>query len=78
MSNEGTDVGIRERLLTLREVAESLRLHPRTVRALVRRGYLEGRIIANQWRFAPGSLSSFWESAPRDWDFSGKKDTGIR
>ena len=34
-----------ERLLTLREAAEILRLHPRTIREYVRRGELKGRVI---------------------------------
>ena len=42
---------IGERLLTLREAAEVLRLNPRTVRAYVRRGEIEARIIGGRWRF---------------------------
>ena len=42
---------IGERLLTLREAAEVLRLNPRTVREYVSRGELEGRIIGGRWRF---------------------------
>ena len=36
-----------ERLLTLKEAADVLRLHPRTGREYVRRGELEGRVIGN-------------------------------
>ena len=40
-----------EPLLTLKEVAAILRLHPRTVREYVRRGELPGRVIGGRWRF---------------------------
>lgn len=68
-------VGLRsigERLLTLREAAEVLRLNPRTVREYVSRGELEGRIIGGRWRFRRVDLDAFFENAPRDWDFHGK------
>jgi len=64
---------IGERLLTLREAAEVLRLHPRTVREYIRRGEIEGRVIGGQWRFRRKDLDTFFENAPRQWDF-GKND----
>ena len=67
---EPTSIG--ERLLTIREAAEVLRLHPRTVREYVRRRELEGRIIGGRWRFRRKDLDAFYENAPRDWDFKGK------
>jgi excisionase family DNA binding protein len=63
---------IGERLLTLSEVAEVLRLNPRTVRAYVQRGEIEARIIGGRWRFRRGDLDAFFERAPRYWDFEGK------
>jgi len=70
---------IGERLLTLREAAEVLRLNPRTVREYVSRGELEGRIIGRRWRFRRVDLDTFFEDAPREWDFYGKDGhTGIR
>ncbi len=63
---------IGERLLTLREAAEVLRLNPRTVREYVSRGELEGRIIGRRWRFRRVDLDTFFEDAPREWDFYGK------
>ena len=63
---------IGERLLTLREAAEVLRLNPRTVREYVSRGELEGRIIGRRWRFRHVDLDTFFEDAPREWDFYGK------
>jgi len=54
---------IGERLLTLREAAEVLRLNPRTVREYVRRGEIEGRIIGGQWRFRRQELDAFFEGS---------------
>jgi excisionase family DNA binding protein len=61
-----------ERLLTLREAAEVLRLNPRTVREYVQRGEIEGRIIGGRWRFRRADLDAFFDNAPRNWDFVGK------
>lgn len=63
---------IGERLLTIREAAEVLRLHARTVREYVRRGELEGRVIGGRWRFRRKDLDAFYEDAPRSWDRPGK------
>ena len=63
---------IGDRLLTLREAAEVLRLSPRTVREYVSRGENEGRIIGGRWRFRRADLDAFFENAPRNWDFAGK------
>lgn len=62
-------VPIGERLLTLRETAEVLRLHPRTVREYIQRGEIEGRVIGGQWRFRRKDLDAFYENAPRQWQF---------
>jgi excisionase family DNA binding protein len=59
-----------DRFLTLREVAEVLRLHPRTVREYVRRGELQGRIVGGRYRFRRCDLDAFFENAPKQWDFS--------
>ena len=67
---------IGERLLTLREAAEVLRLHPRTVREYLRRGEIEGRLIGGRWRFRRKDLDAFFENAPRDWDFGGNENCG--
>lgn len=77
MESPTTEPGkIGERLLTLREAAEVLRLHPRTVRAFVRRGELEGRLIGKRWRFKRENLDAFYESAARSWDFVVKSERG--
>jgi excisionase family DNA binding protein len=62
----------RDRLLTLREAAEVLRLNQRTVRDYVQRGEIEGRIIGGRWRFRRADLDAFFENAPREWDFCWK------
>jgi excisionase family DNA binding protein len=67
---------IGDRLLTLREAAEVLRLNPRTVREYVNRGEIEGRIIGGRWRFRRVELDAFFENAPSEWDFAGKDDDG--
>jgi excisionase family DNA binding protein len=63
---------IGEHLLTIREAAEVLRLHPRTVRDYVRRRELEGRIIGRRWRFRRMDLDAFYENAPCQWDLRRK------
>jgi excisionase family DNA binding protein len=65
-----------EKLLTLREAAEVLRLNPRTVREYVQRGEIEGRIIGGRWRFRRADLDAFFENAPRNWDFARKNNHG--
>ena len=67
---------IGDRLLTLREAAEVLRLNPRTVREYVNRGEIEGRIIGGRWRFRRADLDAFFENAPSEWDFAGKGNHG--
>jgi excisionase family DNA binding protein len=67
---------IGEKLLTLREAAEVLRLHPRTVREYVRGGEIKGRIIGGRWRFRRADLDAFFENAPPNWDFTGKNSHG--
>jgi excisionase family DNA binding protein len=67
---------IGDRLLTLREAAEVLRLNARTVRDYVQRGEIEGRIIGGRWRFRRADLDAFFANAPREWDFAGKNGHG--
>jgi len=67
---------IGEKLLTLSEAAEVLRLHPRTVREYIRRGEITGRLIGRRWRFRRKELDAFFENAPTQWDFEGKDDHG--
>jgi excisionase family DNA binding protein len=67
---------IGDRLLTLREAAEVLRLSTRTVREYLRRGEIEGRVIGGRWRFRRADLDAFFANAPREWDFSRKNSHG--
>ena len=65
-----------DRLLTLREAAEVLRLSTRTVREYLRRGEIEGRVIGGRWRFRRADLDAFFANAPRNRDFAGKNFSG--
>jgi len=67
---------IGDRLLTLREAAEVLRLSTRTLREYVKRGEIKGKIIGKQWRFRRADLDVFFENAPSEWDFAGKHSDG--
>src|SRR5437762_8147056 len=51
-----------ERLLTIEEVEELLRIDPVTVRRLVTRGELIGYRIAGEYRFTLAGVESFVES----------------
>lgn len=76
LSKEKETVRVGDRLLTLREAAEVLRLSARTVREYVKRGEIKGKIIGNRWRFRRADLDAFFEKAPRNWDFAGKDNHG--
>ena len=67
---------IGDRLLTLREAADVLRLSTRTLREYLQRGEIEGRIIGGRWRFRRADLDAFFANAPRNWDFAGKNTQG--
>jgi len=67
---------IGERILTLREAAAVLRMNPRTLRAYLWRGEIEGRVIGRKYRFRRIDLDRFFEDAPRNWDFKGKDEHG--
>ena len=60
-----------DRLLTLLEAAEYLRLHPRTLREYLRRGEIKGRLIGRRCRFRRQDLDAYFENAP-----SGRKPDG--
>ena len=71
---EPTVIG--ERLLTLREAAEVLRLSARTVREYVKRREIKAKLIGKRWRFRRADLDAFFENAPSEWDFAGKNSHG--
>jgi excisionase family DNA binding protein len=58
---------IGDRLLTLREAADVLRVNPRTIRHYIQRGELQGRLIGGRWRFRRADLDRFFEEAPNAW-----------
>lgn len=57
--------------LTLAEVADVLRLNVRTVRELVRRRELSGRLVGNRWRFRREDVDAFFDSCPNEWERDG-------
>lgn len=57
--------------LTLQEVAEVLRLNVRTVRDLVRRRELQGRLVGRRWRFRREDVDAFFASCPSEWERDG-------
>ncbi len=69
-------LSIGDRLLTLREAADVLRLSTRTLREYLSRGEIEGRIIGGRWRFRRADLDAFFENAPPNWDFAGENNHG--
>lgn len=73
MTEKSIPPRIGDRLLTLKEAAEVLRLSPRTVRGYLQRGEIQGRIIGGRWRFRREDLDTFYEVAPRGWDFAGNQ-----
>ena len=73
---EVSDRPVGDRLLTIREVAEILRLSPRTVRDYLQRGDIEGRIIGGRWRFRRADIDAFFANAPRNWDFARTDNHG--
>lgn len=65
---------IGEKLLTVREAAEKLRMSPRMLLGYVRRGEIEGRVIGRKWQFRAIDLDRFFEDAPCNWDFQPGDD----
>jgi excisionase family DNA binding protein len=73
--NEST-IAVADQFLTLREAAQVLKLHPRTLRQYLRRGQIEGRLIGGRWRFRRANLDRFYDDSPTSWDTVGKFDHG--
>ena len=57
-----------QRLLTLKEAAEILRLPHRVVRQYARRGELTGQLIGGRWRFTRKDIDAFFDATPQ-WQF---------
>ena len=48
-----------ETLLTVKQVAEYLQLHPRTVSNKARKGEIPARRVGGQWRFEPKAIREY-------------------
>jgi excisionase family DNA binding protein len=57
-----------DRPLTMAEVAQLVRLHPKAVVEYVRRGELVGQQIGRRWTFSQAAVDAFLEPMP-DWTF---------
>jgi len=57
-----------ERYLNVDEVAVVLRLHPETIKTLLRNEQLPGRKVGRQWRVSASSLEEYMRG-----DIPGKK-----
>ena len=55
----------RDKLLTIEEVAEYLRLNRFTVYRMAERGELPGAKIALRWRFKEREIEQWWERRKR-------------
>lgn len=63
-------------LLTVREVAELLRVHQRTAYRLITGGSIKAIKIGSQWRVPEGALMEFIETGWKESTSSGKKKSG--
>ena len=70
---DNTDTSKPPTLLTLREVADYLRVHQRTVYRLITGGSLKAIKIGSQWRVPENVLIKFIESGWKDSASTGKK-----
>jgi putative molybdopterin biosynthesis protein len=53
-----------EKVYTVEQVAEQLKVHPRTVYRLLDAGELKGIKVGRQWRITPEALNSFLQLPP--------------
>lgn len=63
-------------LYTVREIADTLRIHPRTAYRLIQEGRIRGIKVGSQWRVPESSLLEYIESgltAPRKKGKEAKK-----
>ncbi len=63
-------------LLTVREVAELLRVHQRTAYRLITGGSIKAIKIGSQWRVPESALMEFIETGWKESTSSGKKMSG--
>ena len=63
-------------LLTVREVADVLRVHQRTAYRLITGGNIKAIKIGSQWRVSEGALMEFIEKGWKESASQGKKKSG--
>ena len=51
-----------DRMLTVKEVAERIRLHPRTISNMAQRGEIPAMKIARRWRFLSSVIDEVYEN----------------
>ena len=57
------DISVEDELLTVEEAADRIKMHPVTIRRLLREGQLPGRKVGvRQWRISAASLKAFMEA----------------
>ncbi len=61
------DPANRPNLLTIREVADILRVHPRTVYRLVQESALAAIRVGTQWRVPENALHAYIDSGWKQW-----------
>jgi len=62
-------------LYTVREIADTLRIHPRTAYRLVQEGKIRGIKVGSQWRVPESSLLEYIESGLKA---APKKEKGAK
>jgi len=70
---DNKDISKPPTLLTVREVADLLRVHQRTAYRLITGGSIKAIKIGSQWRVAESALMEFIESGWKDSASTGKK-----
>jgi excisionase family DNA binding protein len=53
-------------LLTVNEAAAELRVHPETIRRLIRRGELDATKVGSVWRVPAGAIDPPWVTIPAE------------
>jgi len=64
--NREVDVATTDDVLSADEAARLLKVHPKTVRSLARRGELPGRKVGRAWRFERATVLSHLSDPPAD------------
>ena len=54
-----------EELLTIKDVAKYLKLHPRTVSNKAQQGLIPARKVAGRWRFDAQAIRDYRDNSPK-------------